>query len=107
MPQKPFPGYTAYLRQAATEIGHPDAEAPARRIGPLSALSNLCAQATLADPENVDGILEKAAEFRDQLHAAFRAAELMLEAVSARRDSPPAADAAPAPRGAKGSKRHG
>jgi hypothetical protein len=79
VPHDPFPGYTAFLATAARRIGRPEAEVPARRIAPLSALANLCAQASLAEPAHVPPILAKAAEFRDQLHAAFEAAELMLD----------------------------
>jgi hypothetical protein len=79
---KTFPGYAAFLEEAARQIGHPEAEAPARRITTLSALANLCAQASLAEPAHVPSILVKAAEFRDQLHAAYEAAELMLAGVS-------------------------
>jgi hypothetical protein len=77
-----FPGYTAFLQEAARRIGHPEAEGPARKVATLAALGNLCAQAGDADPEHVPTIMAKAAEFRDQLHAAYQAAELMLEDVS-------------------------
>ncbi|MGE3821816.1 MAG: hypothetical protein AB7I30_20575 [Isosphaeraceae bacterium] len=78
MPRAPFPGYPIYLEAAAREIGHPEAEVPARRIATLSALANLCAQASLADRRDAPAILAKASEFRDQLHAAALAADLML-----------------------------
>lgn len=73
-----FPGFHEFLRDAAIRIGHPEAEAPARSISTLSALANLCAQAGLAEPEDAPMIVEKASEFRDQLHAAYEAAELIL-----------------------------
>lgn len=92
---KSFPGYPEFLHAAALELGCPEAEVPARRIQTLSAVSNLCAQASLADPAHVASILDKAVEFRDQLHAAYRAADLMIDAV--RPPSPAAAPAAPPP----------
>ena len=49
MPRYSFPGYYVFLEEAARQIGHPEASAPARRITPLSALGNLCAQAGVAD----------------------------------------------------------
>lgn len=78
MPRYSFPGYTAFVEDAARQIGQPGAAAAARKITPLSALANLCAQAGAADPADVPGIMAKAAEFRDQLQTAFLAAELML-----------------------------
>lgn len=76
-----FPGFTKFLEAAAKRIGHPEAEAPARRIATLSALANLCAQAGASGPQDARAILVKGAEFRDQLHAAYEAAELMLSDV--------------------------
>ena len=73
-----FPGFPAFLEVAARQIGHPEAERPARRIEALAAVANLCAQAAVAEGPHVAGILAKAAEIRDQLHAAHRAADLML-----------------------------
>jgi hypothetical protein len=73
-----FPGYPAFLESAAAELGHPESAGPARRIAPLTALANLCAQAAHGDPAHVEAILAKAAGFRDQLATALRAAELML-----------------------------
>ncbi len=78
-----FPGYPAFLESAAAELGHPESAGPAGRIVPLTALANLCAQASHGDPAHVRGILAKAAEFRDQLAVALRAAELMLADVEA------------------------
>lgn len=76
-----FPGYTTFLKAAVGRIGCPEAEVPARRIATLSEMANLCAQAGTAHPEDAKRILMKAAEFRDQLHAAYEAAELMLSDV--------------------------
>ena len=85
-----FPGYPAFLDAAAAALGHPESAGPARRISTLSALANLCAQAAHGDRAHVEGILAKAAEFRNQLATALRAAELMLADVEAgRRPSPP------------------
>jgi hypothetical protein len=74
-----FPGFVSYLHDAAILIDRPEAEAPARTIATLGALANLCAQAGAAEPEQVPAILDKAAGFRDQLHAAYEAAELILD----------------------------
>lgn len=83
MPSYVFPGYPAFLEAAAAQLGHPESADPARRIAPLAALANLCAQASRSRPEHVDGILAKAVEFRDQLATALRAAEMMLASVEA------------------------
>lgn len=80
-----FPGHPAFLESAAAELGHPDSARPAGRIVPLTALANLCAQASHAAPAHARGILTKAAEFRDHLAVALRAAELMLADVEAAR----------------------
>jgi hypothetical protein len=85
LPSYVFPGFPRFLEQAATELGRPESIGPARRITPLTALANLCAQAARADTAHVDGILAKAAEFRDHLATALRAAELMLAEVEAGR----------------------
>jgi hypothetical protein len=77
-----FPGYTSFLEAAARQIGRPDAEGPARRITTLSALANLCAQASVAEAAHAPAIMAKAEEFRDQLHAALAAADLMLDEVT-------------------------
>ena len=74
-----FPGHVKFLHDAAARIGRPEAEGPARRVSILAALADLCAQAGGADPEHAPMILAKAEEFRDQLHAAFEAAESMLD----------------------------
>jgi hypothetical protein len=81
----PFAGFPEYVERAATEIDRPEAARPAYRIATLSAVSNLCAQAADSDVAHVPGILEKAGEFRDQLHVAWRAAELMIAELSSRR----------------------
>jgi len=97
-----FPGYPVFLEAAANEIGRPESAALARRIAPLAALANLCAQAALGDPAHAEGILAKAAEFRDQLAIALRAAELMLADVEAgRARSRPAAQVRPEPKPAE------
>lgn len=77
-----FPGFFVYLRDAARRVGRPEAENPARKITPLSALANLCAQAGAADPSHAPAIMAKAEEFRDQLHVAYEAAGLMLADVN-------------------------
>jgi hypothetical protein len=90
LPPYVFPGYPAFLESAAAELGRPESAWPARRIMQLTALANLCAQAADGDPAHVEGILAKAAEFRDQLATALRAAELMLLDVEAGlRPAPP------------------
>ncbi|MCA1685988.1 MAG: hypothetical protein LC745_08400 [Planctomycetia bacterium] len=102
MPRYSFPGYHAFLEDAAQRIGHPEAEGPARKAAALSALGNLCAQAGTADPEHVPGILAKAGEFRDQLRAASLAADLMLSdverALGLQEDKAPEKKAARPPR---------
>jgi len=64
------------MELAAAELGRPELAAPARRIAALTELANLCAQASLGEVSHVEGILAKAAEFRDQLAIALRAADL-------------------------------
>jgi hypothetical protein len=76
-----FPGFTSFLEAAARQIGRPEAAGPARRITTLSALANLCAQASVAEPAHAPAIMAKAEEFREQLHAALAAADLMLDEV--------------------------
>ncbi len=76
-----FRGFPAFLEVAAEELGRPKVAGAVRRNEALSALANLCAQAAEADEVHVGGILAKAAEFRDQLQVASRAAELMLAEV--------------------------
>ncbi len=90
-----FPGYPAYLELAAAELGLPGLASPAGRIVPLTALSNLCAQASLVSEPEASVILDKAAEFRDQLAVALRAAELMLVDVGANRSRPAVEAAGP------------
>lgn len=85
------------MQDAARKIGHPEAEGPARSIRPLSALANLCAQANVADPKDVPAIFGKADEFRNQLHAAYQAAELMLSEVYQALKPSPAPGPPPAP----------
>jgi hypothetical protein len=81
-----FPGYPAFLESAAAELGLPGSAGAAGRIVPLTALANLCAQAAHGDPAHASDILARAAEFRDHLAVALRAAELMLLDVEAARD---------------------
>jgi hypothetical protein len=81
-----FPGFPAFLESASTELGHPESAGLAGRIESLTALANLCAQAAHGDPAHARGILVKAAEFRDQIAIALRAAEMMLAEVEAARD---------------------
>ena len=93
---QPFPGFPDYLDAAAAALGHPEAAAPARRIVTLSALANLCAQASLADEGRAAIILARAEEFVVQLQVAARAAEMMLAdlrpgATPTTGDDPPAA----------------
>ena len=97
MPRHHFPGYPAFLDAAAEQVGRPEAAGPARRIGALAALANLCAQAAEADEAHVEGILARAAEFRDQLHVAHRAAELILADVRAGRGASRPEPPRPAP----------
>ncbi len=92
-----FPGYPAFLESAEAELGLPGSAIPARRISAVAALANLCAQAALADPGHVAGILAKAADFRDQLATALRAAELMIADVEAGRTPEPEPEPEPAP----------
>jgi hypothetical protein len=90
VPHHPFLGFPRYLDRAAVAIAHPEASIPARRITPLAAIANLCAQASTADEAHLAGIHAKAAEFRHQLHAAALAADMMLEDVfSLESDSEP------------------
>jgi hypothetical protein len=90
-----FPGYPIFLELAAEELGHPESAGPASRIVALTALANLCAQAAHGNPAHVEAILAKAAEFRDQLATALRAAELMLADVEAGRRPLPLAETGP------------
>ena len=73
-----FSGFPAFLEAAAARLGRPEAAGPARRQGALAALANLCAQVVGAERGRAPEILAKAAEFRDQLHVAHLAADLML-----------------------------
>lgn len=86
-----FPGYPSYLRAAAEQLDRPEAARGAGRLVALTALANLCAQASRAEPARVDAILLKAIEFRDQLAVALRAANAMLadlDAAHAALDAP-------------------
>ena len=76
-----FPGFPGYLHKAAVELDLMEAERPAYRITTFAAMANLCAQVGSVDSKDAPTILAKAIEFRDQLHVASRAADLMLEEV--------------------------
>ena len=90
-----FPGHPTYLEAAAAELGRPETAAPAGRIAALTTMAHLCAQASLAEPGHVAGILARAAEFRDRIATALRAAELMLADVESGRNTPPEPEARP------------
>ena len=76
-----FPGYPAFLERAAEELGLAPATLGRSAPGPLSAMANLCAQASTAEQAHVAEILAAAGAFRDRLRVAARAAELMLAEV--------------------------
>ena len=98
MPSEPFvfPGHTAYLEAAAAGLGRPEFARAAGRQVALTALANLCAQASRADVTHAGAILSKAAEFRDQLAIALQAADAMLADVGVPLDGGvPAAEANP------------
>ena len=80
-----FAGYPPYLESAARRIGHPEAALLARHIPALTALAQLCAQATIAPLDHVPDILGKAEEFLHQLRVASEAAEAILADVRRRR----------------------
>ena len=73
-----YRGFPIFLESAAAELGLSGSAGAAGRILPLTALSNLCAQAAHGEPAHARDILARAAEFRDHLAVALRAAELML-----------------------------
>ena len=77
-----FPGFPDYLHRAAVELKCLEAERPAHRITALTAMANLCAQVGSVQAKDAPAIVAKAIEFRDQLHVAYRAANLMLEEVT-------------------------
>jgi hypothetical protein len=81
LPSYVFPGFPIFLELAESELDRPGSAGPARRISALTELANLCAQAARSPSAHVEGILAKAAEFRDQISVALRAAELMLDDV--------------------------
>ena len=95
LPSTPFvfPGQTAYLEAAAEKLGQPGLARAAGRLVALSALANLCAQASRANPADVVPILAKAGEFRDQLAIALEAADAMLAEVES--STSPAPDTSP------------
>ena len=73
-----FSGQTAYLATAADQLGQPELARGAGRLVALTALANLCAQASRAKPADAALILANAVEFRDQLAIALQAADAML-----------------------------
>ncbi len=83
-----FSGHPAYLEAAAQQLDRPKAARGAGRLVALTALANLCAQASRADSTAGAAILLKAGEFRDQLAVALRAADAMLADVAAARVVP-------------------
>ncbi len=83
-----FPGYPAYLEAAANQFGRPESARAAGRLLAVTALANLCAQASRADLAHVGAILAKGVEFRDQLAIALQAADAMLDDVKAARIAP-------------------
>ena len=83
-----FPGYPAYVQAAANQFDRPESARAAGRLLAVTALANLCAQASRADPAHVDAILAKGVEFRDQLAIALQAADAMLDDVKAARIAP-------------------
>jgi hypothetical protein len=85
LPSYVFPGFPIFLELAESELDRPGSAGPARRISALTELANLCAQAARSPSAHVEGILAKAAEFRDQLIVALRAAELMIDDVETSR----------------------
>ncbi len=76
-----FPGYPIYLDHAADQIGHPEAVSGARRLVSLAVVANLCAQASEVAEEQVEPILEKALEVREELRMALEAVDLMIQDV--------------------------
>ena len=92
-----FPGFPPFVEAAAAELGRPETVLPERRIAALTDLANLCSQATHAEPVEVAGILDKAAEFRDHLQTALRAADLMLADVRAGCSRSPVPEPTPMP----------
>ena len=78
-----FPGYPTFLQRAASQLGRPETAFSAGRVAALAALANLCSQATFANAPQAAEILARAATFRDHLHTAALAADLMLAEVEA------------------------
>ncbi len=92
-----FAGFPDYLDRAAEIVGDHEASRLARGLTALGDVSNLCSQATLADPLAVKDILEKAASFRNQLHIAYLAADMMIEALATTETVPSGLDEVPLP----------
>ena len=78
MDRSPFLGYPAFLARAAAELEVDPSHARGRAPAALSAMANLCAQASTAEAPHVLAILAEAAALRDRLLVAARAADLML-----------------------------
>jgi hypothetical protein len=78
-----FVGAVHFVEKAAAEMGRPVLAGAVRRLGALSSLAGLCAQAVHAETSQAVRILAEAAAYRDQLHTAARAADLILDDVRA------------------------
>jgi hypothetical protein len=82
MGQSAFPGFPTFCERAAELLGFaPELVWGAPPAG-LAALSNLCAQASTAEPRHLSQILEQAGIQRDRLIVAAKAAELMIDSVA-------------------------
>jgi hypothetical protein len=102
MGRSAFPGFPAFLEHAAKLLGFAPALVSGAPPAALAALSNLCAQASTAEPRHVPQILEEAASLRDRLIVAAKAAELMMDDVSL---GEPRTEASSRPRSARPSNR--
>jgi hypothetical protein len=76
-----FPGAVHFVERAAADLGRPVLAGAVRHLAALSSLASLCAQAVHAEASQAATILAEAAAFRDQLHAAALAADLILDDV--------------------------
>ncbi len=98
-----FRGFPEFLEASALQAGRPDLAGPASRIEALAALSVLCSQAVEAPRAEAGAILQRAAEFRDQIRIAFDAADTMLSTIARERgvllSSAPAVAPDPSPAG--------
>lgn len=77
-----FRGFPEFLDASARQAGRPDLAGPASRIEALAALSVLCSQAVEAPAAEAAAILQRGADFRDQIRIAFDAAHAMLLTVA-------------------------